>query len=295
MKEDIFIGVDGGGTKTEVLIENFAGNKIGEAIGGAANIGPSVKQAWHSINNAISKALEDTSIFLDNKNYNFHIGLGLAGVSIVQAKKEFLKTRHNFSSIILESDAHIACLGVHDGSDGSIVSVGTGIIGYTIDSEKTYRVGGWGFPHADTGSGAWLGLEAVRLTFSSIDGCTKPSILTDLILSHFDNNLSNFVTWANTSNSTQFAKLAPFVIEAAQKDDQYAEKLLKKAGNEIDLLLKALDKKSTSTLKCYLLGGMSSFLMPYITNKDNISLCEPGKSATKGAIYLIRNHYNLIN
>jgi glucosamine kinase len=295
MKEDIFIGIDGGGTKAEVLIEDFGGNKIGEAIGGAANIGLSVKQAWHSINDTIGKALEDTSISLNNKNYNFHIGLGLAGVSIVQAKKEFLKASHNFSSIILESDAHIACLEMHDGRDGSIISVGTGIIGYTIDSEKTYRVGGWGFPHADTGSGAWLGLEAVRLTFSSIDGCTKPSTLTDLILSHFDNNLSNFVTWANTSNSTQFAKLAPFVIEAVQKDDQYAEELLKKAGNEVDLLLKALGKKSTSTLKCYLLGGMSSFLMPYITNKDNISLCEPGKSAVKGAIYLIRNHYNLIN
>jgi glucosamine kinase len=292
MKKDIFIGVDGGGTKTKVLIEDFGGNKIGEAVGGAANIRLSVKESWNSINNAIDKALKNTSITLDDKNYNFHIGLGLAGVSIIEAKKEFLRTPHKFSSIILESDAHIACLAAHDGKDGSIVSIGTGVIGYSISSGKTYRVGGWGFPHADTGGGAWLGMEAVRLTFSSVDGCIKPSILTDLVFSHFGNDLSKFVTWANSSNSTQFAKLAPFVIEAMRRNDQYAVDLLSKAAKEVDLLVKALVEKSASALSCYLLGGISPFLVPYIMSGNNIFLCEDSKSAAKGAIYLIRNYYN---
>jgi glucosamine kinase len=292
MRKDIFIGVDGGGTKTKVLIEDFNGNKIGEAIGGAANIRLSVKQAWNSINNAIDKALKNSPITLNDKNYNFNIGLGLAGVSIIKAKNEFLKTPHDFSSIILESDAHIACLGAHDGNDGSIISIGTGVIGYSINSGKTYRVSGWGFPHADTGGGAWLGMEAVRLTFSSIDGCIEPSILTDLVFSHFDNDLSKFVTWANSSNSTQFAKLAPFVIDAMRKDDQYAVDLLRRAAKEVDLLARALAEKSASALSCYLLGGISPFLIPYIANESNVSLCEHGKSAAKGAIYLIRNQYN---
>ena len=292
MKKDIFLGVDGGGTKTKVLIEDFDGNNIGEAIGGAANIRLSVKQSWSSINDAIDKALKNTGIALDDKNYSFHVGLGLAGVSIIEAKKEFLATPHNFSSIILESDAHVACLGAHDGNDGSIVSIGTGVIGYSINSGKTYRVSGWGFPHADTGGGAWMGMEAVRLTFSSIDECIKPSILTNLVFSHFNNDLSKFVAWANSSNSTQFAQVAPFVIEAMKKEDQNAISLLKKAANEVDLLAEALAVKSASALNCYLLGGISPFLIPYITDKSNASLCEQGKSAAKGAIYLIRNHYN---
>ena len=293
MKKDIFIGVDGGGTKTRVLIEDAAGNKIGEAIGGAANIRLSVKQAWNSINNAIDEVLEDSYFALNDGNYNFHIGLGLAGVSILKAKQEFLKTHHIFSTIILESDAHVACMGAHDGNDGSIISIGTGVIGYSINSGKTHRVSGWGFPHADTGGGAWLGMEAARLTFSSIDGCLKPSMLTDLVFANFDNDLSKFVAWANSSSSTQFAELAPFVIKAMRNNDQYAIELLKKAAKEVDLLAKALAKKNDSVLNCSLLGGISPFLIPYIKNKAKISLCKPGKSAAKGAVYLIHNYYKI--
>jgi len=292
MSKDIFIGVDGGGTKTKVLIEDSEGNIIGEGIGGASNIRLSVKGAWDSIYDAIDKALTGTAIKLDDKNYSFHVGMGLAGVSILKAKKEFLETPHNFATVILESDAHVACLGAHDGNDGSIVSIGTGVIGYSINSGKTYRVSGWGFPHADTGGGAWLGMEAVRLTFSSIDECIKPSILTDLIFSHFDKDLSNFVAWANSSNSTEFAKMAPFVINAMREGDEYAVDLLKKAAHEVDLLAKALSEQSASTSICLLLGGISQFLIPYISNMDKVALCEQGKSAAKGAVYLIRNHHN---
>ena len=292
MKKDIYIGVDGGGTKTKVIIEDSVGHKIGEGVGGASNIRLSVTQAWDSINTAISQALKGTSLTLDNWDYRFNIGLGLAGVSIVEAKKDFLNTEHNFSNIILESDAYIACLGAHDGKDGSIVSVGTGVIGYSISLGKVNRVSGWGFPHADTGGGSWLGMEAVRITFRSIDGCIEPSELTESVFSHFNKNLAKFVAWANSANSTQFAELAPYVVKAAKKNDNNAISLLKKAAEETEMLAEALRKKSEDAqdLTCYLLGGLSPFIMPHINNKKKISLCPEGKSAAKGAIYLIRSY-----
>ncbi len=266
--------------------------KLVKGSGGASNIRLSVTQAWDSINTAIDQALTGTSLALDNWDYRFNIGLGLAGVSILEAKKEFLNTEHNFSNIILESDAHIACLGAHDGKNGSIVSVGTGVIGYSISSGKAHRVSGWGFPHADTGGGSWLGMEAVRTTFRSIDDCIESSVLTESVFSHFNKNLSKFVAWANSANSTQFAELAPYVVKAAKENDSNAVNLLKKAAEETEMLADALKKKSESAkdLTCYLLGGLSPFIMPYINKKKNIYLCPEGKSAAKGAIYLIRNY-----
>ncbi len=35
VKKDIYIGVDGGGTKTKVVVEDSNGKKIGEGIGGS--------------------------------------------------------------------------------------------------------------------------------------------------------------------------------------------------------------------------------------------------------------------
>ena len=48
------------------------------------------------------------------------------------------------------------------GADGGIVIVGTGSIGWANIAGQSHRVGGWGFPVSDEGSGAWLGSEAVR-------------------------------------------------------------------------------------------------------------------------------------
>ena len=45
-----------------------------------------------------------------------------------------------------------------------------GTVAFQIEGDKEYKVGGWGFPHGDEGSGAWLGLEAVRLTLHWLDG-----------------------------------------------------------------------------------------------------------------------------
>lgn len=292
MKQDIFIGVDGGGTKTKVLIEDRSGTFIGEAIGGAANIRLSVAQAWESINNAISLALQNSMINLNSSDYNFHIGLGLAGVSIKKAVEEFLQTPHNFTSIILESDAHIACLGAHEGNDGSIISIGTGVIGYMINQGQNYRVSGWGFPHADTGGGAWLGMEAIRYTFSWLDGCIDKSEMVTSIYEHFNSNLMHLVAWANKSNSTQFATIAPFVIKALQQNDPYAIELIKRSAIEVELLFKALNNKikTKHNINCQLLGGISPFLYPYVQNKEHIVLSNPKISAVKGAVYMIRDH-----
>jgi glucosamine kinase len=50
-----------------------------------------------------------------------------------------------------------------------LIAIGTGTVGYQIEGDKECKVGGWGFPHGDEGSGAWLGMEAVRMTLHWLD------------------------------------------------------------------------------------------------------------------------------
>ena len=293
IEKTIFIGADGGGTKTKVLVEDQAGHIIGTGTGGASNIRLSVENAWKSIYDAIDNALHDTGIKLSNDKINFHIGLGLAGVSIIDAKNKFLNTPNPFKTLVLESDAHIACLGANDGGDGGIISIGTGVIGYLIDNGKSYRVGGWGFPHADTGGGAWLGMEITRLTFSWLDGGIQESEVLKNVFKHFNNDLSSFVQWANSANSTQFASLAPFVIEGIENKDVYSEKLLKDAAGEIDLLIKALKQKtpdSAEKMNCSLLGGIAPFLVQYLKT-EHLSVDENENTGAKGAVHLVRQKF----
>jgi len=58
----------------------------------------------------------------------------------------------------------------HDGADGGILVVGTGSIGLAVLNGRQHRVGGWGLPLSDEGSGAWIGREVLRRVLMAYDG-----------------------------------------------------------------------------------------------------------------------------
>ena len=70
---------------------------------------------------------------------------------------------HPFASVRFISDGLAACLGAHGGADGAVVVAGTGSIGVGLIGGRELRFGGYGFPISDEGSGADIGLQAIRL------------------------------------------------------------------------------------------------------------------------------------
>lgn len=293
MANDIFIGVDGGGTKCKIRVEDDQGNLVGQAVGGPANIRLSVEQSWACIYGVLQEALEATDIHLENKNYRFHLGLGLAGCEASDAYQAFLTRPHGFTSIQLTSDAHVACLGAHKGKDGAIIIVGTGTIGYQIQHGKGMRVGGWGFPQDDEGSGAWLGLEAARLTFQWLDHRAEKSPLVEDIFAFFNNDLEQFATWANRANSTEFARLAPFVINHSQQEEITAVRLMKKAAHAVDRIEKGLVKmqeRAEKPLGICLFGGLAPFIEPWLSGTLLASLTMRQGDANTGAILMMRQY-----
>ncbi len=293
--QDIFIGVDGGATQSRVRVEDHAGTLLGQAVGGPANIRVSVDMAWQSIYQTLDEALKPHAISLDNKNYRFHIGMGLAGCEVAEAYYTFLNSPHPFTTIQLVSDAHAACIGAHGAQEGAIIIVGTGAVGYQIQAGKNARVGGWGFPHDDEGSGAWLGLEAVRLTFQWLDHRGEKSPLVEDIFAFFDNNLDYFVTWSNRANSSEFARLAPMVINHSQQNEPVAVRLIKKAAQAINRIGTALEKMQTDqskSLPCCLFGGIAPFIEPWLDETLRQRLVEKQADANVGAILMIRELYD---
>lgn len=293
MTKDIYIGVDGGGTKCKAYIEDAEGKIIGTAIGGPANIRLSVDTSWNSIYSAISSALSGTGIGLEDKNYRFHIGLGLAGVEVPADRERFLSRPHPFVNLRLESDAYAACLGAHNNHDGAIIIIGTGINGFQVQRGKTIQVSGWGFPHDDIGGGAWLGLHLTSLTLQWLDGrIDEPSPLLEAVFKNFNNDQVEFVSWANAANSTQFAKLAPLVIEYVNMNDVHALRLIKEAAAAINEVSRALQKRAvdkTEAIPVCLFGGVAPFIRPWLAQELQDRLIERAHDASVGAVFMIRN------
>jgi glucosamine kinase len=295
---EIYIGVDGGGTKTKVLVEDGLGFELGTAIAGPGNI-RSVAGAWASVNQGIEEALKNAGIDLSDKNYRFHVGLGLAGTEVQEARSAFLKFADaypKYHSLVLDSDAYAACLGVHGNKNGAIIIVGTGVIGFQVEYGVRSRVGGWGFPHADEGGGAWLGMEALRLTFKGLDGRVEVTPMLEAIFQRFNQNQSELVSFANHAKPGDFASIAPLVLEHLNLGDVHAKALIAKASHEIDLVAFALEKKreksqmGESPLPLCLLGGISKFLEPYLSPEIRGRLVPRQFDAAKGAIFMVKDY-----
>jgi glucosamine kinase len=287
-KRAIFVGVDGGATKTLVRVEDSQGNLLGEGKSGPANVRLSVEMTWESIYSALGEAFRQANLSLDSDSYHWYVGCGVAGTQVPEARDRFLSMPHPFTKLILESDGYTSCLGAHGGQDGEVIAIGTGVTAYRLEGEKVWRVGGWGFPQGDEGSGAWLGLEAIRLTLQWQDGRISASPLLEDIFQHFENNLTHLSIWANQAHSSQFAQIAPFVINHARQETPLALELMQKAAGEIDKIGVALAKKSRAVLPCSLLGGIAPFIEPWLSEALRSRLVPPQYDAVRGAVLLIR-------
>jgi glucosamine kinase len=248
--------------------------------------------AWQSIFTAIEEVLKAHAISLRDKKYSFHVGVGLAGCEVPEARTEFLNTPHPFHTLHLMTDAHAACVGAHSGNDGAIIIVGTGVIGYEIQDGAGAQVGGWGFPHDDEGGGAWLGLEATRLTFQAYDRRHEKTPLTEDVFAFFDNDINHFTSWANRANSSEFARLAPLVINHCQQKETSAIRLMKKAAlavNRVGAALEKIHKEKNHAQPCALFGGISPFIEPWLGEDLRARLVVRQGDANTGAILLVKH------
>jgi len=288
--EKILIGVDGGGSRLRIVVENESGDLLFCKEGGAANIRTSVKSSWEAILQGLQEGFAEIGKAFPEQQVEYHASFGLAGLEYEPALESFLEYSHPFHSLIVTSDARIACLGAHGKKSGAIIIVGTGIIGYQQEHDQITRVGGWGFPHDDEGSGAQLGMQAVRALFKAFDGRIEHSHLTlalqkkwptpDMLLTHFHH-----------ADAKKFAHLAPLVFDAAHNQDQLALTLVERTCHAIDEISLTLVKKQLDVdqpLPLALVGGLAKPLWPFLQPEFKNRLHQPLMTPEKGALLLIK-------
>ncbi|OGT08468.1 MAG: hypothetical protein A2X78_01775 [Gammaproteobacteria bacterium GWE2_37_16] len=295
-RENIFIGVDGGATKSKVIIENSQGQLLGQTRGGPVALRLGVTNSWKVVLATIRMALAEAGLSLDDKRYDFHVGMGLSGCEITPKYNEFIATEHPFANLVLVSDSYAACLGAHDGADGASIIIGTGTVGYQIQGDKIIQVSGWGFPHDDQGSGAWLGLKAIELTFKWLDGrLQETSPLLEMIWERFGKDTSEIVTWSNSANSTRFAEITPLVLQQIENKDPIAIRLIQSSAKEIDAVGAAIVRRTDEqkALPCTLFGGVSHFIEPWLGEELKKRIVSRKHDATVGAILALKKRIKI--
>jgi len=284
MTETLYLGVDGGGTRCRARLAGPDGRTLGEGVSGPASMRFGIQAVSASILAATSQALAQAGLG-EEALQRTYAGIGLAGTGHLGARQALESWRHPFANAWFEGDGYLAWLGAFGGDEGGIVVCGTGSIGITFRG-KTIRVGGYGFPVSDEGSGAHIGLNAIRYSLRTLDGRARPTAFAQEILDRFSSDPAVVIRWSETANATDYAAFASIVIKHAALGEPAASNLLRDAAMHIAGLAEAVLDRGAPRVA--LVGGLVEFIRPPLPTATAAKLTEPMADAMDGGIRLAR-------
>lgn len=238
----IVVGVDAGGSGTSVVVERDR-TIAGVFEGDAANVRRAgVEDAAEIIARAIASAARGENVDA------VVVGAAGAGDPHVAAHLELALRKHvGDAHIRVVDDALIALRAAVPDGDGVVVISGTGSIAYARAGDESFRAGGHGFLLGDEGSGASIGIAAVRLLLRVYDGRAPRDGFIEAIESVLDVDSIDEATHAiygGPDPVKKIASLAPAVLACASDGERSATKIVQAAALDLADLLKAVVRKA---------------------------------------------------
>lgn len=282
---EYLLGVDGGGTATRAVLARTGSGVIARGEAGPSALGQGIAQAWRNVELAICRAFEAARLPLAPWA-RCALGVGLSGVSHHPWRDAFVRADIGFAHLAAETDSFAMLLGAHGGKPGAMLAAGTGSIAEALRPDGSrVTVGGWGFPAGDEGSGAWLGLHAVRHAQCAMDTRANIGPLARHIWAVCGADREELQAWCDRAGQFAYAQLAPAVFDYEGRDPVAAD-LLAKATAALEVLALAIDPKGRLPLAVS--GSVGQRLAPRMSPALRSRIVPAAQGPAEGALMLIR-------
>ena len=241
----IVLGVDGGGSKTRVIVADERGTSLGEVVGpGSAARPGEIEHSADVITAGVNDALASCEMMHVMPKV---LCVGVAGAatdSERQALWQALVERDVAEEVVVHPDYAIALDDAFGDGPGVLLICGTGSAAFgRSPAGATARCGGWGPICGDEGSGAWIGRRALSVVTAAADGREPETALLGAVLTAAQvNEPRELVAWAAHASPAQFASIAPIVTSVADAGDLRANALLSLAVEELILHVRTLSR-----------------------------------------------------
>ncbi|NUR19491.1 MAG: hypothetical protein HOQ12_08165, partial [Gemmatimonadaceae bacterium] len=242
----IVVGVDGGGTKTRVIVADESGKPLADLEGPASAVRPGqAERSAEVIAETVRRALDEAEM---SNVVPRVICVGVAGVGREperQALWQALAGRELADEVVVHADATIALDDAFGDGAGVLLIAGTGSVAFgRSPAGVVARCGGWGPNIGDEGSGAWIGRRALSVVTAASDGREPETALTGAILTAAQvNDVNDLIAWAAGATPAMLATLAPAVISEADAGDLRSNAILSMAVEELVLHVRALARE----------------------------------------------------
>ena len=241
----MFLGIDGGGTKTAFVLVDGTGRQLARHESTTSyylEIGFDALRAL--LRDGVQATLRQAGAAAADVRYAF------AGLP---AHGEDSALLADFDSLLADllpcshvgNDMVCSWAGSLAGADGISLVAGTGSIAYGEWQGHSARCGGWGEVFGDEGSAHWLAREVLALFSRMADGRAEPGALLALVREHFalKHDLDLCAAVNGSAARSGLAQLARLATAAANAGDEQARQLLVRAGDELALLAAATARR----------------------------------------------------
>lgn len=273
------LGIDGGGSKTDILICDTELNEVARKVASRSNpndIG--IEALLNLLRESISLVIEESGI---DKNEIVAAFAGIAGLT----SSDYAKRVRELISSLLPS-ARVDAL--HDGinvlygafpfEDGVSIICGTGSSCFVKRNGDIFRIGGYGIFDL-SGSGYEIGRAGLAHALECADGRKKEGVLEELLHERLGGDFVRALDVLLKMSKDEIASFAPTVFTAAEKGDGNALLIIEENMLYIATLINRAADYFEGDFKVALAGGI-------LNNPISLSCLKDGSKVTGRAILM---------
>ena len=261
-----YLGIDGGGTKTELALSDPEGKIVSRLFMDGCNPNTvGIERTKRIIEEGIIQVCKDIPL----SSVVVYAGIAGCASEIYADEIKTMLEKMSFAAFDVGSDNNnIVAAGLGD-NEGITMILGTGICSYVVKKEETKRIAGWGYLFDNGGSAFHIGRDAINAYFSAYDGTGEETTLVQRIKQTFGYSNEELLKYLYSGGNKLVSSYAMCVFEEAEKGDKVSIAILRKNIAEIARLIRAslshfsdYDKK----IPVILGGGLTNqtLLMPYL-------------------------------
>lgn len=218
-----YIGIDGGGTKTEAVAFDESGRILARHLTGPCN--PSV----FGFDASAERVAACVDALMAGGGCPGGIYIGTAGIFTAEdgpRLADAVAERCGAGRVKCENDVMNVIAAATD-SDRCVAGVsGTGMIVYAKEPDRVTRLDGWGYLLGLGGSGYDIGRDVICATLGEAEGMFPATALTPLVERRAGMPLEHLVQEVYRREPSFVASFAPLAFEAAAAGDDVANGIL---------------------------------------------------------------------
>ena len=239
VRNDLVLGIDGGGTTTVGLLANATtGEIIGRGASGPSNIqAVGVSAGLTALDECVTRTFAAANL---PRSTVASACLGLAGVD----RQEGLDVIHGWAARVglaanvnVSNDAKLLLAAGTPNGWGLAVIAGTGSIAFVRnEAGEIGRCGGWGYTLGDEGSAYSVALTALKAACRAHDRVGPATVLLERFVKKMAvSGPPDFIpaVYRGAWDRSAIASLAPMVLDAAAEGDAVALKIVTEQSAEI--------------------------------------------------------------